>query len=144
MKRLRYKPKFDKLYYIIFAVCLVLVLPATVVPAVFEPVTLFITLPTLLFVLYFLVSPMFGYVELMDEAVYIKYGLILNKTIPYKSIRCVDCGRGVISESMMSLKNAMDHVTIKYNAYDVTVVSVTDNEGLITELNFRALFSDVL
>ena len=39
---------------------------------------------------------------------------------------------------MMSLKNALEHVNIKYNAFDVTTVSVVGNRDLIKEINERS------
>ena len=38
---------------------------------------------------------------------------------------------------MMALKNAIEHVNIKYNTFDVTTVSVADNDGFIEELDRR-------
>jgi hypothetical protein len=38
---------------------------------------------------------------------------------------------------MVSLKNAIEHVNIKYNSFDVTTVSVVDNDGFIEELKER-------
>ena len=38
---------------------------------------------------------------------------------------------------MLSLKSAMEHVEIRYNSFDVTVVSVKDNDALIAELDER-------
>ena len=42
--------------------------------------------------------------------------------------------RKFYAESMMSLKNAFEHINIKYNAFDVTTVSVVDNDGFIKML----------
>jgi hypothetical protein len=38
---------------------------------------------------------------------------------------------------MLSLKNALEHVNIKYNNFDIVSVSVVDNDGFIEELNTR-------
>ena len=45
------------------------------------------------------------------------------------------------SESMMSLKNAIEHVNIKYEGYNVTAVSVVDNAEFIEALNERVSLS---
>ena len=45
--------------------------------------------------------------------------------------------RKFYSETMLSLKSAMEHVEIRYNSFDVTVVSVKDNDALIAELDER-------
>lgn len=137
MQRKRFKPLIDKLFFIIFIPTLLLVLSATVIPAIFARQTLFWTAPIVVFVLYFLISPLFGWVELRDEALFIKYGFFLKKEIPYGKIRGTEIKKSFYAESMMSLKNSFEHVNIKYNAFDVTSVSVVGNEELIQELEHR-------
>ena len=63
----------------------------------------------------------------------------MKKSIPYSKIRGIELERKWYSETMMSLKNSMDHVNIKYNSFDVTAVSVIDNEELVSELKKRIL-----
>ena len=133
----RFKPLIDKLFLILFIPTTVLTLGATVVPAIFNPSTLWITVPVMLFVLYFLISPLFGYSELRESTLFIKYGFFLKKEIPYGKIRDAEKARRFYSESMMSLKCAFEHVNIKYNAFDITTVSVKENDVFITELNAR-------
>lgn len=137
MQTKRYRPKIDKLFLIVWIPTAAIMLAVTVVPAVFEPVTLFWTLPTDLFVAYFLVSSLVGYVELREKSLFIKYGFILKKEIPYSKIRSVAKVRKWYSETMLSMKNSMEHVNIKYNSFDVTSVSVKDNDALIEELKAR-------
>ena len=141
MENKRYKPKLDKLYFWITVPTAVLMLALTALQLFLEPggswvATVLLLLCDLL-VFWFLLSPLCGYVELKGGGVFIKYGFILKKEIPYEKIRGLTFGRGIISESMMSLKNAMDHVNIKYNTFDITVISVVDNEGLVEEINKR-------
>ena len=38
---------------------------------------------------------------------------------------------------MLSLKNSYDHINIKYNFYDVTTVSLKDEDAFIAELSKR-------
>ncbi len=38
---------------------------------------------------------------------------------------------------MLSLKNSIEHVNIKYNTFDIMTVSVADNDGFIKELTTR-------
>ena len=130
----KFKPRFDKLYWWIFLPTELLMLSVLTVGAIFEPNTLFFTVPTTAFVTYFLISPFFGYAELREETLFIKYGLILKKEIPYKKIRKLERKRSFISESMMSLKCALWHVEIRYNTFDVTTVSVKDEDAFIEEL----------
>ena len=131
-----FKPRVDRLYFIILIPTLIIMLGATAL-AFFAPTALFITVPVDLFVLYFFISPLFGRVELREESVYIKYGFIMSREIPYAKIRAVEKERKPYSETMMSLKSAMEHVNIKYNSFDVTCVSVVENDELIEELSSR-------
>ncbi len=136
MKTKRFKPLFDKLFFIIFIPITVLMMAFTVL-ACFAPTALFIIIPIDALVLYFLLSPLFGYVELRENSLFIKYGLVLKKEIPYDKIRGIDKVRKFYSESMMSLKNSFEHVNIKYNSFDITAVSVVENDNFIKELNER-------
>jgi hypothetical protein len=61
----------------------------------------------------------------------------MTREIPYSKIRGFVKERKFYSESMTSLKNALEHVNIKYNSFDVVTVSVTDNDDFIGELNLR-------
>jgi len=135
---LRFKPKFDKLYYITSAVAVLLVLAAAVPVSVLDASALFIVLPVAAFVLYFLVSPLFGYVELREEEVFVRFGLILTRRIPYSVIHGAEKQRRFYADSMLSLKNALTHVNIKYNSFDVISVSVTENDLLMEELKTRS------
>lgn len=136
MENKRFKPLVDRLFFIIFIPTLVLLIGVTVL-ACFEPTALLIVLPVDLFCLYFFISPLFGYVELREEAVFIKYGLILKREIAYGRIRAVEKDRKFFSESMMSLKNSFEHLNLKYNSFDVTAVSVVDNDGFLNALQER-------
>lgn len=135
-----YKPLVDTSYWCIFGVCLsaVAVLIAVSVP---EPLTFIITAPTALFVIYFLISPLFGYVELREDTLFIKYGFVMKREIPYAKIRGVARGHGIYSESMLSLKTALDHINIKYNSFDITCVSVVNLDDLALEITERAAHS---
>lgn len=138
LKNKRYRPLIDKTYVCIWAFTLALTLSGVIL-ACFEPMALFIMVPTFLFVLYFLISPLFGYVELREETVFIKFGFFLEREIPYSKIRGVTKERKFYSDSMLALKNAMEHVNIKYNTFDLLSVSVADSDSLIDELNKRKL-----
>ena len=107
------------------------------VGAVFEPVILWGVLPADLFVAYFLISPLFGYVELRQDTVFVKFGFILKREIPYKSIRGVSRERKFYSDSMLALKNSLEHINIKYNSFDMVSVSVVNNELLTERLEAR-------
>ena len=61
----------------------------------------------------------------------------MKRDIPYSKIRRVDKDRRWYTDSMLSLKCAMDHVSIRYDSFEVICVSVVDNDGLIAELLAR-------
>ena len=134
---LRYAPHFDKLYYLPVLFTVAVMLPVTVVTAIADPVMLFCMIPIDLFCLYFFLSPLFGYVELRESTLFIKYGLILKREIPYASIRGTVRGRGVYGESLLTLKYAMEHLHIRYGVCDITTVSVKDNDALAEEIGKR-------
>ena len=132
----RYRPLIDKLFWIIWVPTLILVAITTVISAI-DSLAFLIMIPTDALLLYFLVSPLFGYVELREDTIFIKYGFIIEREIPYSKIRDVYKKKSFISETMLSLKNALEHVEIKYNAYDVTTVSVVGNDDLIAEISSK-------
>ena len=134
MEATRYKPLVDRLFFMIFVPTFALTLSCAIIPAIFSPTTLIITVPVFLFTTYFLVSPLFGYVELREDGLLIKYGFFLKRYIPYERVRALEKQRKFYSESMMSLKLAYEQVNIKYNVFDVTTVSVKDNDGFIKAL----------
>lgn len=133
MEGRRYKPLVDKLFWIISIPTLAILVAVTALCLV-EPGVLFIIAPVDLFTVYFLLSPLFGYVELRERCLFIKYGFILKKEIPYEKIREVKKARGFLSYSFLSLKNSFEHIDIKYNSFDMTTVSVIDNDGFIEAL----------
>ena len=139
MENKRYKPLLDKLFFIIWVPTFVIMLALTVVPIAlsFYLPLLISLLVTDVFVFYFMVSPLFGYVELGERSVLIKFGFILKREIPYEKIRGFSRERKFYADSMLSLKNALSHVNIKYNKFDVVSVSVIDGDGMINEIEAR-------
>ena len=131
-----FKPLFDKLTFIIWIPTSLLMLAVTML-AVLEPSMLWWLIPLDLFVAYFLISPAFGYVELREETLFVKFGFFMKREIPYKSIRGIVKEKRIYSESMLSLKNAIEHVNIKYGSFDVITVSVKDNDALIEAIKER-------
>jgi hypothetical protein len=137
MENKKFKPLFDKLFWWTLIPTAIIMIAMTVVSA-FAPITLLITTPIDLFVAYFLASPVFGYVELRENGVYIKFGFIMKRYIPYEKIRAIEKKHQFYSDSMLALKGALDHVNIKYNKFDIVSVSVKDGDGLASELAERA------
>ena len=132
----RFKPLLDKVFWIILIPTLMLLAAATVISC-YAPVALFIIIPVDVLSVYFLFTPLFGYVELREDTVFVKLGLIMEREIPYTKIRAVEKERKLYSDSLVSLKCAMEHVNIRYNRFDVLSVSVQDNDALIVGINDR-------
>ena len=126
----------DKSFWFIWVPTVALLAVGTVI-ALSAPIALCIMVATDLFTLYFLVSPLFGYVELREETVYIKFGLLTDREIPYGKIRDVSHERKIYADSMIALKNSLEHVNIRYNRFDIASVSVVTNDELISELQKR-------
>lgn len=139
MKNLRFYPKFDKLYLWITLTTAALMLLLLVLTGVFRSTGgLIVMACTTAFVGYFLISPCFGYVELREETVFIKFGFFLRREIPYARIRGIEKKRTAIADSMLSLKNALNHVNIKYASFDCVSISVKNEEKMIDEIKRRS------
>ena len=130
----RYKPAIDKLFWIILIPTSSLLILATIL-TILEPIALLIMIFADVFTFYFLFSPLFGYVELKEDSIFIKFGFFIKREIPYSKIREIIKERKVMSTSFLSLKNSLDHIKIKYNKFDEVVVSVKENDELFKKLN---------
>lgn len=129
----RYKPKIDKYFYIIW-IPLTIVLIASTILTIGYLIAFILLLLTDIFSYYFMISSLIGYVELKEETIYIKFGFILKREIPYKKIIDIKKERRFITYSMLAIKNAFEHVNIKYNRYDMITVSVKNNDEFINDL----------
>ena len=138
MKPRRFNPKIDKLFFIIAAPTAVLLLGMTVAFAFLSPISvLFVMLPVDIFTMYFIISPLFGYAELRESTLFIRFGFFMKREIPYRAIRGTSLERKLYADSMLSLKNSLDHVNVKYNRFDLVSISVKENEDFINELKLR-------
>ena len=136
MTTIVYKPKIDRYYYLIYIPTNVLMLAGTCL-ALGSLFALIVMLLSDILVLYFTLSPLFGRVELREDTLFIKFGFFLTREIPYARIREIKKERRIYTDTMLSLKNSLEHITIKYNVYDVTAVSVRDNDEFILSLEER-------
>jgi hypothetical protein len=134
MEKKRYKPAIDKLFYAIWIPTSILMITATVI-SFYELGAFILMLAVDVFTFYFMISSLVGYVELRMNSVFVKFGFIIKREIPYDKIRKIAKERKIMSNTYLSLKNSLDHVSIKYNKYDEIVVSVINNDDLIKELN---------
>ena len=130
MENKRYKPLIGKTFWVIWIPTLIFLAVVTIMSAAYIS-ALLIMLATDIFTVYFLVSSLVGYVELREETVFVKLGFFTTREIPYNKIRDVSKEHKLYADSMLSLKNSLDHVNIKYNRFDVLSVSVVDNDELI-------------
>ena len=131
-----YKPKIGKMFYAIWIPTVIFLIAMTFVSLAF-PIALVILLLTDALTLYFLLTSLFGYVELREDTLFVKFGFVAKVQIPYSKIREVTKERKLYADSIMSLKNSLEHVNIKYNRFDVVSVSVVDNEDLMNEIEKR-------
>lgn len=136
MENRRFKPLIDKTYYMIWIPTMIVLVLCTAA-ACFSLGSILVMAFTDLFAIYFLITSLFGYVELREQSIYVKLGLITDREIAYDSIRGVVKDKKLYSESTVSLKCALEHVNIKYNKFDVLTVSVVGNDELIRELEAR-------
>ncbi len=134
MERIRFRPKTDKLFISLIIIINLLVAVPFAIALFFTRNILYMIIPLFLIVNYVFISSLFGYVELQGDSLFIKYGIFLKKKIPYDKIVSLKKEKKWYSESMLALKNAFEHVNIRYNKFDVTTVSVKDNDEFIEKL----------
>lgn len=132
----RYKPLIDKYFWIIWITLFIILIIPTIL-SLTELVAFLIMIGVFVFTFYFMVSSFFSYVELRDKGLYIKFGFIIKKEIPYDKIRDIIKERKLYSESSFSIKNSIEHVVIKYNKFDNVTVSVKNNDDLIQKIKYR-------
>lgn len=138
MENKRFKPLVDKLFWIILIISAPIMIGLTALIFIYPaPISTVLIVAADVFVAYFLISPLFGYVELRESTLFIKFGFIMKREIPYSSIRGTAVARKFYSDSMLSLKNSFEHVNIKYNKFDIMSVSVINNDGFIKQLEER-------
>ena len=136
--RKRYRPLVDKLFWITTIIAVSLLLGVTIAVCLYpDGLAVAIVLAVDLLTLYIILSPLFGYVELGEKSLVIKFGLVLKREIPYEKIHGLKKERRTYSESILSLKNAMEHIDIKYGSYQVVTVSVVNNDELMEEIKSR-------
>ena len=132
----KFKPKIGRMFYVIWVPTVIFLIAMTAVSFV-APLAFVILLLTDALTLYFLLTSLFGYVELREDSVFVKFGFIATAEIPYSKIREVTKERKFYADSIMSLKNSLEHVNIRYNRFDVVSVSVVENDELISEIEKR-------
>ena len=138
MENKKYKPAIDKYFWVIW-IPLTIILIVSTYFSISELLAFFIMLGVDIFCYYFMISSLFGYVELRKDLLYIKFGFIIKKEIPYDKIRKVIKEKKFVTHSMLSLKNAFEHINIEYNKFDMVTVSVKDNNEFTRELEERIM-----
>lgn len=132
----KYKPKVDKLFYIMLVVINVISLAILIIPQLFylSFESFIFSIIVILFINYFLISPLFGYIEIRETSIFIKYGIILKKEIPFNKIKKLELKKKWYSDSILALKCSIEHVDITFNSYDKTCVSVKENDIFIEDV----------
>lgn len=132
----KYKPKVDKLFYIMLVVINVISLAILIIPQLFylSFESFIFSIIVILFINYFLISPLFGYIEIKETSIFIKYGIILKKEIPFNKIKKLELKKKWYSDSILALKCSIEHVDITFNSYDKTCVSVKENDIFIEDV----------
>lgn len=135
---MKYKAEIGSFFIITLAIVSLLVLFPLIISIIVMNTTAII-ISAVFFVIMeaVLISPIFGYVKLEENALYIRYGLIFRKRIPYDKIVSLEKEHKLYSESIISLKTAIEHIKIKYNTYDNTTVSIRNMDQFIGEVNQR-------
>lgn len=128
--------KIDLCYSIIFIVTELVLLVPSILTFIFKDMLAgFVTLAPFLLVTLLFMSSFSGYIIIKEDELYIRYGFILKRSIPYENIRALIKEKTVLSECLLGMKNSLEHVLIKYNKYDTTCVSVRNNDLFIEEVN---------
>ena len=133
MEYKRYKPLIGKMFWWTW-IPLTVLLIAIIVVSLNYPLALILTIGVGLFCYYFLVSSLVAYVELREESLFIKFGFVFKKEIPYIKIRELEKVKRFYTESFLAIKNTIEHVNIKFNKFDVVSISVKENDEFIKEV----------
>ena len=136
MQNKKFKPLIGKTFYVIWIPTILLLLAATVI-SFWTPLALVILVSADIFVGYFMFSSIAGYVELRENEVFVKFGFMTSVEIPYENIRGFSKERKLYSDSMLSIKNSLEHINIKYNKIAIVSVSVVNNDELISDIEER-------
>lgn len=135
---MKFKCKIDHYFIIIIFLTVLLLIVPPLLSFIFGDILAgCCTLIPFLLIFLMFISSASGYVLLKDDELYIRYGWILRKSIPYSKIIRLEKKRKWYTESIVALKNSFEHVDIRYNRFDVTCVSVKNNDLFIEELNKR-------
>ena len=134
---MKFRPRVDKYYLWIAIPTEIFLIVMTVMTLVhFTLFGLVVMLLALALSSFFILSPIFfGYAELRDDELFVDFGVFIKRSIPYSKIRAIEKKRRFYSESMLSLKCAIDHVDIKYNRFDTISLSLCNEDKFIAELN---------
>ena len=134
---MKFKPRVDKYYLWIAIPTEIFLIVMTVMTVVhFTLFGLIVMLFALALSSFFILSPvLFGYAELRDDELFVDFGVFIKRSIPYSKIRSVEKKHRFYSESMLSLKCAIDHVDVKYNSFDMISLSLKEEAKFIEELN---------
>ena len=140
MENKRFYPKIGRMFWAILIPSEIFMLAMNALWIFYPggPLSVIVIVGTFVLLNYFLLTPCFGFVEFREKALFVKFGFFMKREIPYDKIRGIEKARKFYSDSMLSLKNDMEHLNIKYNKFDIISVSIKDEENFIRELKLRA------
>lgn len=137
---MKFKPQVDKYFYVpIIFVLILFIVPIMVgivckqMDQIIITAVLFIVIGTLL------ISPLFGYVKVENDYLYIRYGLFFRRKITYASIKEVEIEHKYYATSLISHKTSLNHLFIKYDSLNDTCVSVKDMDVLLALIEEKRL-----
>lgn len=135
---MKFKTKFDLFHIMILLITELIMLPFVIISLIDKSygAAIISAIPGILIALLW-ISMASAYAVLEDDSLFIKYGFVFKKRIPYNKIRSIEKKKKWYSESLLGMKNSLVHVDIKYNTYDITCVSLKDNDLFIDELTKR-------
>lgn len=139
---MKFKPLVDKYFYTPIILVLILFIAPIMVGIVCKQIDQII-ITSLLFIVIgvLLISPLFGYVKIEDDHIFIKYGLFFKRKIFYTNITEITKERKFYATSLISHKTALDHVFIKYNKYDDTCISIKNMDVFIALVEEKRLYA---
>lgn len=89
---------------------------------------IFFTLPVLVFVTHTFFTTKYS---IQHNILGIKSGLLVNKNIPIKSITKIEDTTSILSSPAASIAGRIE---IRYNKYDIVIVSPKDKQGFVSHL----------
>ena len=139
---MKFKPYIDKYFYVpIIFVLILFIAPITVGIICRQADQIIVTSVLFVVIGVLLTSPLFGYVKIEEDHIFIKYGLFYKRKILYTSIKEISKEHKYYATSLFSHKTSLDHVFIKFDEANDTCVSVKNMDVFIALVEEKRLYS---